>query len=679
MMLGMMMLASSSVLAGKIVTRLSLTMGGANRVTSLGDGSAILEYTGDPNLYYMVNGSLPTSFAAGYAGAGVILGLGDGSALLDFGSIGDNKLYRTAHGEMPVNIGAGYTGGRMVSVGNGAVLIDFPGSSDNNIYRTVNGSTPVVIAPGYAGGRIVSLGNGTALLDYASGDPRLYWISDGLPVSLGGGWAGAEITSMGAGKALLVFSGDSSLYMTSNGSVPVNIGPGWAGALRTVGLGNGSALIEYSGDGRLYWTNGGMPTSIVGSAGYTGANRITSLGDGSALLEFMGDAWIYWTNGTTIEKFGFGLANGTRMTSLGDGTAIMEWSPELYYISDQPTDLELQYGSGITIDGNLSDWDQANWVNLDQDYSNAAGSDLLEASYAVKWGDNGNKIYVAVKVRDQNHVFTNTYVDWNAQDDVEIYLHTTGGPTVYYPNCEAAQQYTVGINTSGTDVWAVLGNSMMYPYMYSVPAGAEYCVAKGHAEGEWLYYEVTLTPYEFLGVVNSTPSIISSLAAGDVIGFDVVVGGKNGSAGDFGMKSANLMTGKAGNYTTFQSYKLSAAPAIPGDANIDGMVDVGDLGILAANYGGSGKTWTQGDFNGDTFVDVGDLGILAAHYGEGVPNLATVDFNADYAKAFGTTVTDDQTQTTDASSSICSALGLPLVGGLMLTSLMLLGGMKFKE
>jgi hypothetical protein len=55
---------------------------------------------------------------------------------------------------------------------------------------------------------------------------------------------------------------------------------------------------------------------------------------------------------------------------------------------------------------------------------------------------------------------------------------------------------------------------------------------------------------------------------------------------------------------------------ISGDANLDGAVDVGDLGILAANYGvSSGAIWVMGDFNADGAVDVGDLGILAANYG----------------------------------------------------------------
>ena len=75
--------------------------------------------------------------------------------------------------------------------------------------------------------------------------------------------------------------------------------------------------------------------------------------------------------------------------------------------------------------------------------------------------------------------------------------------------------------------------------------------------------------------------------------------------------------GGAYQYTTIlelEAYgKLGLVHA--GDANLDDAVDVGDLGILGANYGLAGKTWTSGDFNGDGVVDVGDLGILGANYG----------------------------------------------------------------
>jgi hypothetical protein len=57
---------------------------------------------------------------------------------------------------------------------------------------------------------------------------------------------------------------------------------------------------------------------------------------------------------------------------------------------------------------------------------------------------------------------------------------------------------------------------------------------------------------------------------------------------------------------------------LPGDANEDSLVDVSDLGILAAHYGTTtGAVWAMGDFNQDGRVDVSDLGILAANYGTG--------------------------------------------------------------
>jgi hypothetical protein len=124
----------------------------------------------------------------------------------------------------------------------------------------------------------------------------------------------------------------------------------------------------------------------------------------------------------------------------------------------------------------------------------------------------------------------------------------------------------------------------------------------------------------------------------------------------------------------------------PGDANSDGAVDVGDLGILAANYGQDLRTgnvpqtqwWSVGDFNNDGQVDVGDLGILAAHYGEG-STTQLIDFNADYAKVFGTTVNEGIENDSAIANSECSALGLPLIASLMLAGLLLLGSSKLEN
>ncbi|MBN1396190.1 MAG: DUF3466 family protein, partial [Pirellulales bacterium] len=56
--------------------------------------------------------------------------------------------------------------------------------------------------------------------------------------------------------------------------------------------------------------------------------------------------------------------------------------------------------------------------------------------------------------------------------------------------------------------------------------------------------------------------------------------------------------------------------ALPGDATLDGPVNLDDLGTLIDNYGTtSDATWMMGDFNDDEAVNLSDLGILIDNYG----------------------------------------------------------------
>jgi hypothetical protein len=382
-----------------------------------------------------------------------------------------------------------------------------------------------------------------------------------------------------------------------------------------------------------------------------------------------GAAIYYTTDGSTptqnsIQYVGPVLVDHSMTLKAGawsNGSSLGLIRSEIYVLA-RPR--KIFHSGTITIDGNLADWATSEWVPLDQTY-NGDPIDITEAYYAAKWNATSNKVYVAVKVRDTAHKFTDGYDLWNSRDAVEIYLHTTGvSADKSYPNSEPAQQLSLGImNTNRNAVWASLGGKDMLAGYTLQAAGKEV--------GEWIYYEVSMTPYEYMGAFASLPSNISTLAEGQVIGLDVVVVGNNSAY--TGAKSENLLEGKYANYDKFGLHKLTLRP---GDANGDGAVDVGDLGILAANYGGTDKGWTQGDFNGDHLVDVGDLGILAAHYGEGSTQQS--NFSTDYANAFGTTVTDDTENNSMAGNSICGALGLPLMVGLLLAGLMLYG-LKVKE
>jgi len=79
--------------------------------------------------------------------------------------------------------------------------------------------------------------------------------------------------------------------------------------------------------------------------------------------------------------------------------------------------------------------------------------------------------------------------------------------------------------------------------------------------------------------------------------------------------NAKDATGISGTVDNFNAEVADAL--LTADFNFDGIVDVNDLSLLAANYGGTGKTLLQGDANFDGIVDVNDLSLLAANYGSG--------------------------------------------------------------
>jgi hypothetical protein len=89
-----------------------------------------------------------------------------------------------------------------------------------------------------------------------------------------------------------------------------------------------------------------------------------------------------------------------------------------------------------------------------------------------------------------------------------------------------------------------------------------------------------------------------------------------------------------GTHLTFEPATSGGHPAgfvfVPGDINGDGLVDVADYDVWAANVGATGATWSQGDLNGDGLVDVADYDIWAADVGNtaAAPEPATLSLLA---------------------------------------------------
>jgi hypothetical protein len=65
--------------------------------------------------------------------------------------------------------------------------------------------------------------------------------------------------------------------------------------------------------------------------------------------------------------------------------------------------------------------------------------------------------------------------------------------------------------------------------------------------------------------------------------------------------------------------------AIPGDANLDGVVDAADYIALKRSFGmASGARYQDGDFDGDHDVDWDDLVILQGSFGQGTGGTTTI-------------------------------------------------------
>ena len=69
-----------------------------------------------------------------------------------------------------------------------------------------------------------------------------------------------------------------------------------------------------------------------------------------------------------------------------------------------------------------------------------------------------------------------------------------------------------------------------------------------------------------------------------------------------------------------------------GDANLDGLVNLSDFNVLAANFGQTNRTWEQGDFNEDGTVNLNDFNLLAANFGREIEP-ASLTINIDFGAA----------------------------------------------
>jgi fibronectin-binding autotransporter adhesin len=146
---------------------------------------------------------------------------------------------------------------------------------------------------------------------------------------------------------------------------------------------------------------------------------------------------------------------------------------------------------------------------------------------------------------------------------------------------------------------------------------------------------------------GSGPDPIASIAALLKTGYND--GNWNGPGGIIST-AAQLNNATPGNLLYGLGYADAADPGNPaglsartieikytllGDANLNGVVDGTDFGIVAANFNKGVTGWDQGDFNYDNVVDGRDFGDLAANFNKGTAGAATWNALEAFAAANG--------------------------------------------
>jgi hypothetical protein len=105
---------------------------------------------------------------------------------------------------------------------------------------------------------------------------------------------------------------------------------------------------------------------------------------------------------------------------------------------------------------------------------------------------------------------------------------------------------------------------------------------------------------------NYTPTM---LVPHQIVGADAV-------AGTFDLIEGSIQSATLGLAVTYAEEAVFVTAALPGDADLDGMVALADFAILASRYNLAG-TWIDGNFNGNASVELGDFALLAGNFNAG--------------------------------------------------------------
>jgi hypothetical protein len=147
------------------------------------------------------------------------------------------------------------------------------------------------------------------------------------------------------------------------------------------------------------------------------------------------------------------------------------------------------------------------------------------------------------------------------------------------------------LSISGNGTFDITNNHVIIDYGSSPDPIASIAAAikSGYAGGNW----------------NGAGIISSTVAANNAVAGNLLYGVGYADSAD------------AGNPAGLASGTIELKYTLLGDANLSGVVDGTDFGILAANFNKGVTGWDKGDFNYDNVVSGIDFGAIATNFNKG--------------------------------------------------------------
>ena len=171
--------------------------------------------------------------------------------------------------------------------------------------------------------------------------------------------------------------------------------------------------------------------------------------------------------------------------------------------------------------------------------------------------------------------------------------------------------YANGIN----DHNQIVGQSGSHAYVYNIGGSVTnlgYLGAGTYSTANAINNSGLVVGYSYIDTAETVEHAFIYNGAATMIDLNSLIDPASG----WTLTSANAINGDyiVGTGTLGGVAQGFCIALLPGDANLDGRVDINDLTIVLGNYGSTSGTWAQGDFNGDARVDINDLTIVLGNY-----------------------------------------------------------------